>query len=132
MRDRGNTGRWLLLLVVIALVAAACGSSSDTADDSSETVAVSLRLPWFPSAQFAGSYVALDKGYFADEGLDVTINPGGFDVNPITLVASGSDTFGLHDTNSLVFAAAEDIPLITAATFLQKHPGAIMALKSSG
>lgn len=121
-----------MLLVVIALVAAACASSSDTVDDSSETVAVSLRLPWFPSAQFAGSYVALDKGYFADEGLDVTINPGGFDVNPITLVASGSDTFGLHDTNSLVFAAAEDIPLITAATFLQKHPGAIMALKSSG
>jgi ABC-type nitrate/sulfonate/bicarbonate transport system substrate-binding protein len=97
-----------------------------------EPVSVSLRLPWFPSAQFAGSYVAAAKGYFADEGLDVTINAGGFDINSITLVAAGSDTFGLHDTNSLVFAAAEEIPLITVATYLQKHPGAIMALESSG
>jgi len=97
-----------------------------------EPVAVSLRLPWFPSTQFAGSYVAAANGYFADEGLDVTINPGGFDVNSITLVAAGSDTFGLHDTGSLLFAAAEDIPLITVATYFHKHPGAVLALADSG
>lgn len=97
-----------------------------------EPVSVSLRLPWFPNVQFTGSYVAQAKGFFADEGLDVTINPGGFDVNSITLVAAGSDTFGLHDTGSLLFAAAEEIPLITAATFFHKHPGAVMALADSG
>ncbi len=53
-------------------------------------------------------------------------------MNSITLVAAGTDTFGLHDTNSLVFASVEEIPLVTVATFLQKHPGAIMALASSG
>ena len=93
---------------------------------------MSLRLPWFPNTQFTGSYVAAAKGFFAEEGLDVTINPGGFDVNSITLVAAGSDTFGLHDTGSLLFAAAEDIPLITVATYFHKHPGAVMALADSG
>ncbi|MYC97963.1 MAG: ABC transporter substrate-binding protein [Gammaproteobacteria bacterium] len=93
---------------------------------------MSLRLPWFPNTQFSGSFVAAAKGYFAEEGLDVTINPGGFDVNSITLVAAGSDTFGLHDTGSLLFAAAEDIPLITVATYFHKHPGAVMALEESG
>ena len=97
-----------------------------------EPVSVSLRLPWFPNSQFSGSYVASAKGYFAEEGLDVTINPGGFDVNSITLVAAGSDTFGLHDTGSLLFAAAEDIPLMTVATYFHKHPGAVMALADSG
>ena len=97
-----------------------------------EPVSVSLRLPWFPNTQFSGSYVAAAKGFFADEGLDVTINPGGFDVNSITLVAAGSDTFGLHDTGSLLFAAAEDIPLMTVATYFHKHPGAVMALADSG
>ena len=97
-----------------------------------EPVTVSLRLPWFPNTQFSGSYVAAAKGYFAEEGLDVTINPGGFDVNSITLVAAGSDTFGLHDTGSLLFAAAEEIPLITVATYFHKHPGAVMALADSG
>ena len=93
---------------------------------------VSLRLPWFPSAQFAGSYVAAAKGFFAEEGLNVTINPGGFDVNSITLVAAGEDDFGLHDTNSLLFAAVEEIPLVAVATYFHAHPGAIMALESSG
>ena len=144
MKNRGHLARWLTLVVAMMLIVAACGGDDDdaattvpaedltTTAAAVEPVAVSLRLPWFPSAQFAGSYVAADKGYFADEGLDVTINPGGFDINSITLVAAGSDTFGLHDANSLVFAAAEEIPLVTAATFLQKHPGAIMALESSG
>ncbi|MGD2051041.1 MAG: ABC transporter substrate-binding protein [Acidimicrobiia bacterium] len=139
MIHRGNKGRWLALLVALVLAVSACGDSGSESEDTTTTtaaaaepVSVSLRLPWFPSTQFAGSYVAQEKGYFADEGLDVTINPGGFDVNSITLVAAGSDTFGLHDTNSLVFAAAEEIPLITVATFLEKHPGAVMALESSG
>ena len=97
-----------------------------------EPVSVSLRLPWFPNTQFTGSFVAQAKGFFADEGLDVTVNPGGFDVNSITLVAAGSDTFGLHDTGSLLFAAAEDIPLITVATYFHKHPGAVLTLADSG
>ena len=97
-----------------------------------EMTSVSLRLPWFSNVQFTGSYVAQAKGFFAEEGLDVTINPGGFDVNSITLVAAGTDTFGLHDTGSLLFAASEDIPLITVATYFHKHPGAVMALADSG
>ena len=97
-----------------------------------EPVSVSLRLPWFPNTQFTGSYVAHAKGFFAEEGLDVTVNPGGFDVNSITLVAAGSDTFGLHDTGSLLFAASEDIPLVTVATYFHKHPGAVLTLADSG
>ena len=150
---------WLAILAVLAMAASACGNDDDApaTSEPESTVAtsepdpepeptsepepeptpremqdVSLRLPWFPSAQFAGSYVAAAKGFFEEEGLNVTINPGGFDVNSITLVAAGSDDFGLHDTNSLLFAAVEEIPLVTVATYLHAHPGAIMSLGSSG
>ena len=41
--------------------------------------AVTLQLKWVTQAQFAGYYVALDNGFYADEGLDVTIKPGGPD-----------------------------------------------------
>jgi NitT/TauT family transport system substrate-binding protein len=124
-----------LFAPALALTLTATAAAAATAQDDAETqelVPVSIRLPWFAGAQFAGEYVAREKGFFADEGLDVAINPGGFDVNSITLVAAGTDTFGLHDTNSLVFAAVEEIPLVTVATFLQKHPGAVMALADSG
>ena len=148
MRNINRTTTYrVALLVAIALLANACADDDGTTTTAAaapettaapqttaapEPVAVSLRLPWFLGTQFAGELVALEKGFFADEGLDVTINPGGFDTNSITLVAAGTDTFGLHDMNSLVYAASEDIPLITAAAFLQKHPGAVMALADSG
>lgn len=144
-----------ILLVLLALLLsvfwlAACGGEAEEEEAAPEAAVeeevveeepvaeeaalteVSLRLPWLLTTQFAGPYVALDQGYFEEEGLDVTINPGGFDVNPITLVAAGTETFGLHDMGSLILARAQDIPLVSVATFFQKHPGAVMALSSSG
>ena len=147
MRITGHGRRRMVAFVAAALlVTAACGTddsatttaaapdttAAPTTTSPPELVSVSLRLPWFLGAQFAGELVAQEKGFFTDEGLEVTINPGGFDTNSITLVAAGTDTFGLHDMNSLVFAASEGIPLVTAAAFLQKHPGAVMARADSG
>jgi NitT/TauT family transport system substrate-binding protein len=56
---------------------------------------VSVRLRWVPQAQFAGIYVAEAKGFYKDVGLDMTINPGGPNINVETLVASGADPFGV-------------------------------------
>ncbi|MEZ5670580.1 MAG: ABC transporter substrate-binding protein [Alphaproteobacteria bacterium] len=51
-----------------------------------------LQLKWVTQAQFAGYYYALEHGYYEEEGLDVTINPGGPDVNPIqVLIGGGAD-----------------------------------------
>ena len=50
---------------------------------------VTLQLRWATQAEFAGYYVAKDKGYYRDAGLDVTINPGGPQVSPPQVIASG-------------------------------------------
>ena len=50
---------------------------------------VTLELKWVTQAQFAGYYVAKEKGYYKDEGLDVTIKPGGPDVAPEQVLAGG-------------------------------------------
>jgi NitT/TauT family transport system substrate-binding protein len=117
---------FVLLLLAVTLVS--CGAQPTPTGP----VSVTLRLPWIINSQFAGPYAALDQGFFADEGLQVEIRPGGFDINSITMVASGEDTFGLHDMGSLLLARSEGIPVIAAATFFQKHPGGVMALASSG
>ncbi len=56
---------------------------------------ISLQLQWFPQAQFAGYFAALDKGFYAEEGLDVTILPGAVDIVPATVVAGGKAQFGI-------------------------------------
>ena len=50
---------------------------------------VTLQLKWVTQAQFAGYYVAKDKGFYEEEGLDVTIKPGGPDVAPAQVIAGG-------------------------------------------
>lgn len=137
----------VLVLIIVAFVLTSCAPPAEPAEEEApaaeepaveeepeekEMVKLSLRLPWIKNAQAAGPFCALEKGYFAEEGLDVEINAGGPDANSITLVAAGSDTFGLHDTNSLTLARAEGLPLVTLAAFWQKHPGCVFALKESG
>jgi NitT/TauT family transport system substrate-binding protein len=50
---------------------------------------VTLQLKWVAQAQFAGYFVAKDKGYYEDEGLDVDIRPGGPDIAPEQVIAGG-------------------------------------------
>ena len=50
---------------------------------------VTIQLKWVTQAQFAGYYVAKDKGFYDAEGLDVTIKPGGPDIAPAQVLAGG-------------------------------------------
>src|SRR5215212_10586020 len=55
---------------------------------------VRLQLKWVAQAQFAGYYAAVDQGYYKDEGLDVAIQLGGPDIDPVRVVASDGAEFG--------------------------------------
>jgi len=94
---------------------------------------VSVRLKWLPQAQFAGYYVARAKGFYEAAGLDVTINPGGPNLNSEALVAAGSDTFGVGGgSDSIMFARAKNLPLVSLAMMFQGSATVFVARKSSG
>ncbi|MCP6768714.1 ABC transporter substrate-binding protein, partial [Klebsiella pneumoniae] len=59
------------------------------AGQASAADALTLQLKWVTQAQFGGYYVAKDKGFYKDEGLDVTIKPGGPDIAPEQVIAGG-------------------------------------------
>jgi NitT/TauT family transport system substrate-binding protein len=88
-------------LVVVALLVAGCGSDDDEAGDTggettAETANVTLQLKWVTQAQFAGYYAALEQGYYEDEGLNVTIKPGGPDIVPEQVVLGNQAEFGIN------------------------------------
>ena len=58
---------------------------------------VTIQLKWVTQSQFAGYYVAQDMGYYEEEGLNVTITPGGPDLAPMTVLASGNADVVLTD-----------------------------------
>ena len=72
-----------LLTSAIALALGIAAGTAHAADK------VTLQLKWVTQAQFAGYYVALDKGFYKDAGLDVTIKAGGPDIAPAQVIAGG-------------------------------------------
>ncbi len=84
----------LAVLAAALLVAAGCGG--DDGGASEDLTPVTLQLKWVTQAQFAGYYAADEQGYYEDEGLDVTIRPGGPDIVPEQVVLGGEAEFGLN------------------------------------
>jgi len=92
---------------------------------------VTLQLKWFHQFQFAGYYAAKEKGFFAEEGLDVEIRERDPNQTPSEAVLSGSADFGTADT-SLVLHRLQGKPLVVLAAIFQHSPLALMTLKESG
>ncbi|MGI9147027.1 MAG: ABC transporter substrate-binding protein [Chloroflexota bacterium] len=92
---------------------------------------VKLQLKWVPQAQFAGYFVALEKGYYKDENLDVTIVPGGPDIVSEQQVANGQADFGVDWVASFLAFRDKGLPLIDVAQIYQSSGLLLVSKKSA-
>jgi len=81
---------------------------------------LTLQLKWVAQAQFAGYYVAQSKGFYKDAGLDVTIKPGGPDINPSQVIAGGGADVIIDWMPSALAAREKGVPLVNVAQVFQK------------
>ncbi len=132
----GKVNRVLVLVVMsLSLLLSACSSSNDSTSGTSskdELTPVKLQLKWVPQAQFAGYYVAMEKGYFEKEGLDVTIMPGGPDIVPEQQVANGAAEIGIGWVASLLPHQEQGLPLVEIAQIYQKSGLLLVSKKEAG
>ena len=118
--------RWSGMVALVAIVVAACSGSATTAPAASSGAAagpltpVKFVLQWVPQAQFAGYYAAVDQGYFKAAGLDVTIQPGGPDVNPMQVVASGGADIGTTWVPKMLASREGGTDLVDIAQIYQR------------
>jgi len=103
-------------------------SASDGTFDAPEKSEVSIQLKWLPQAQFMGYYVALDKGYYDNVGLTVTIVPGGGDIGETTAVYTGQVDFGVTWVSNLIAANAGGMNLTEIAQVYQRS-GLVLVYK---
>ncbi len=93
---------------------------------------VTLQLKWVTQAQFAGYYVAQAKGFYEEEGLNVTILPGGPDIAPTQVIAGGGADVVIDWMPSALAAREQGLPLVNIAQPF-KHSGLMLTcLKESG
>ena len=138
---------WIMsaLLVVIAIVVSACAApaappadqaappaSGEAATDCASKDPVTLQLKWVAQAQFAGYYAAQGEGFYDDECLDITINPGGPDIVPEQVVAGGQADFGINFVPSLLSAREQGTNLVNIAQVFERSAMREISWKDTG
>ena len=119
----------IIFLYVVCLISMAVVGCSDSDAESQELI---LTLDWFQNANHAGIYEAVDKGFFAEEGLNVVVEPPADPTAILSLVASGDSDFGMFYQPDLMQARNAGVPVLAVAGVVQRPLNSMMALQSSG
>ena len=113
-------------LAMLALITGACAAEDD------ELTPINLQLQWVAQAQFAGYYAAVDQGFYADEGLDVTILEGAVEIVPQQVVATGGAEFGLAWVPKALVSNEEDAGLVNVGQVFQRSGTLMVSWADSG
>ena len=112
--------------VVMVLLTVGLAFSIQAADK------VTIQLKWVTQAQFAGYFVAQDKGYYQAEGLDVTIKPGGPDIAPPQVIAGGGADVIIDWMPSALASREKGVALVNIAQIFKKSGMMLTCRKDSG
>jgi NitT/TauT family transport system substrate-binding protein len=111
-----------LIALVIATLAFAASPLALAQDK------VSLRLNWYLGGLHVPFYYGKEKGYYAAEGIDLTINEGRGSANTVQVVSAGSDTFGLADSSSVILTASKGADIKSVMSLLNTTGYSVVSL----
>lgn len=120
------------LKLTLAAVAASMLAIAPMSETARAETSVKLHLDWLINGYHAPFFVALEKGWYKEAGLDVSIVPGKGSFDAVRAVASGNAEFGFPDAATAGKSIAEGLPLKMVAVFLQKTPMGINAFDKTG
>jgi len=127
MKKAGPLARAVLFSILISSF-----SSFLSADSGPSLKKVSFLPLWVPQAQFAGYYVAYEKGFYRDRGLDVLLMTGGPDLPPAEQLEQGKVDFAMLWLAAGIEKKAGGVPLVNIAQMVQRSALMLVAKKSSG
>ncbi len=115
------------LLLGLTIIGGAMSAATAMAADK-----VTLQLKWVTQAQFAGYYVAKEKGFYDQAGLDVTINPGGPDIAPPQVIAGGGADVIIDWMPSALASREKGVPLVNIAQPFKRSGMMLTCRKETG
>jgi NitT/TauT family transport system substrate-binding protein len=114
------------MAIVILLALSALGATARAEE------AVTVRLKWFNQAQFAGFYMAQERGYYRAAGLAVNIQPGGPDFPAVQMLTGGNEQFGVTGADQILIARSKGVPVVALGVIYRRNPFVLFSLAKSG
>jgi NitT/TauT family transport system substrate-binding protein len=120
--------RTLFLLIGLILILAACGGEETP---SANRTTIRLPMGFIADPQYAPFYVAVDKGYYAEEGFEIEFDYS-FETDGIALVGANELQFAIVSGEQVVLARAQELPVVYVLEWFQRFPIAVVSKTSAG
>lgn len=115
----------VLVLIVLSITAPGCKKSEPSSQE------VTLAMGYIPNVQFAPIYVAVKKGYFAEQGIQVKFDYG-YETDLLKLVGTGELKFAVASGDQVILARSQGLPVVYVMNWYRRYPVSVTALADQG